>query len=190
MSIQSIKKRILEESEDKAKEKLAIAEEQKSKILQEASDKIENIKVDMDAKAKKEANLVVERRKSTTNLEKRKLVLSAKNDVIEDVFKEAKKTIINMDKKEYIDLLMKKLEKINAKDGELMLNKKDYDSLKSDLEEHLKNKGVNLSSKIVNIDGGFILKQGNIYFNASIEEFLNSEKKELIADVVKELFVK
>ena len=82
--------------------------------------------------------------------------------------------------------------RLSQRRGVLLLNKKDLDRIPSDFGEKVNQvatkKGgmIDISQDTVDIDGGFILKYGNIEINSSFEALFDENKEEL-TDIVNNL---
>ena len=76
-----------------------------------------------------------------------------------------------------------------------MLSEKDLSRVPSDFEDKAnvvatkKGGTVELSKEAVNIDGGFILKYGNIEINSSIDALFEENEEKLVDIVNSTLFV-
>lgn len=176
-----------------------------SKIELEAKEKADKIikqgEIDADKKLnelkqsfenKKQESF--KRCKSTAELEKRKRVLIAKQEIINSVIAKAKETLVQADEKKYFDNIIKMVEKYSlSQDGEIIFNEKDLNRLPKDLQNNIDNivskKGgsLKISKETRSIDSGFILSYGGIEENCSFTALFNSANDEL-KDLVHNLF--
>lgn len=118
------------------------------------------------------------------------ILLETKQFLIEDILRKAKVKLLIQGKEDYFDTLLKLLEKsVQADKGELMLNEKDMGRIPSDFEAKAnavatkKGGTVELSKNTVDIEGGFILKYGNIEINSSFDAIFDENRDELM-DIV------
>ena len=118
------------------------------------------------------------------------ILLETKQFVIDDVLRKAKIKLLIQGKEEYFETLLKLLEKsVQADKGELMLSEKDMGRVPSDFESKAnvvatkKGGTVVLSKNTVDIEGGFILKYGNIEINSSFDAIFDENRDELM-DIV------
>lgn len=131
---------------------------------------------------------------SAAQLEKRRRILIAKQEIIAAVIYKAKETLVQADEKQYFENIIKMVEKYSlSQDGEIIFNDKDLKRLPKDLQKKIDNaaakNGGNLkiSKETRQIDGGFILSYGGIEENCSFTALFNSADNEL-KDLVHNLF--
>ena len=187
MSIESITKRILGEAQAYADERKAEAQAQKDKILADARIEADKIEADAKARAAEDSRLVVERRQSVAGLESRKMKLNAKQEVIHESFEKALEKMLSMSEKDYLAFISRQLEAFGDKEGEILLNAEDYKKYGAKIASGLKG-GLKLGEETADIRGGFILKQGDIFINNSIEKLLADKKGELTGVIAAKLF--
>ena len=174
MSVEKITARILQEAQDEAAALKAKAEAERAAMLQKAKDEAAMQTLTMQQKAQTDALLLKERRKSVAELEARKLRLSAKQEMIETAFDEAAEQLVHMDQEEYKKFLLSLLAPYYKQVGEIVLNERD----KKNLERKL----------MADIKGGFILRQGCVSINASVEKLLEQVKKDITVQIAETLF--
>ena len=112
----------------------------------------------------------------------------AKQEALEETFQEAAEKIAALDGSVYLDFIVKTLEPYREEGGEISLNARDYANLKDSLEKALAGSKLTVGAEQANIAGGFILKQGKLYLNASLEKILETEKKQMTGEVAGILF--
>ena len=185
MSIENITARILEEAKAEAEAVLGAAREEADKLMAEVKKEAETSSAAMAKKAVNDAKILKERKSSVAELEGRKMILAAKQELIEQSFAEAKKELALLPEEEYISYLLEGLKGFEK--GEVLLSGKDRAALGEKLAARLP-EGLSLSEETADIDGGFILRDGNISLNGSLEAVLNAGKKELTGKVAGILF--
>lgn len=142
----------------------------------------------MAKKAEEDAEILLERRNSVAELEARKMRLALKQDVIEETFMEALAQIEAMEPEMYMDFLLRHLLPYREEGGIVSLNERDGAALKGKLADALKDTKLTVGEEKANIRGGFILKQGNVFVNGSLEKILETEKKQITAQIAGILF--
>ena len=187
MSIESIIKRIEDEAKAYGKDVKAKATSEKKAILADARIEADKIKAEAEARADKESKLLVERRESVAGLESRKMKLQAKQEVIAESFEEAFKKLLNMDEAAYLDFFKNQLAAFEKDGGEVLLNAADNKKYGAKVKKLL-GKNLTLSDEAANIKGGFILKQGDISINCSLEKLLEDKKEEMTSEIAAKLF--
>ncbi len=133
---------------------------------------------------------------SQIGMQRRQVILLAKQEIIKDVIDRAYGRIRAMDPQRYFGMLEKQIEKnAHAKAGEIVLGEADLKRMPADFEKRAddaakKNGGtLKLSKKPAAIRDGFLLRysdeqgDGGIDENCTLEAILN-EKKEELTDLV------
>lgn len=195
--INKIKERILDEARLQAEETIKRAEKEASEILDTAKKDAETKKNQTIEKAKEEAIKVGQRLKVVAELEARKQQLQAKQEVVEEAFKNTIKKLNTMPNDKYISIITNLIVN-SAKNGtgEIILSDKDKEKVSSDFEKKINQKlssrgsdgQVTLSKETRDINGGFILKLGNIEINNSFDTIIRMKRDEIESDVIKTLF--
>ncbi|MBR3766832.1 MAG: V-type ATP synthase subunit E [Clostridia bacterium] len=137
--------------------------------------------------AKKEAQLLIQKAHSSAAANERRILLSAKVELIEDILSKTLHKLHNLDTPSYFTVLKKLAEK-NALEGKgiMYLSERDLNRMPSDFSSSLKE--IEISSEPYNISDGFILKYGDIEVNCTFSAMLNSSKEELKAVAGEMLF--
>ena len=185
MSIEKITARILQEAKDEAASLVSAAEKEVSDRLAEANAQAMDIAAKSNAKAKEDAETIKERKKSVAELEARKMILAAKQEMIEKSFGEAVKDLAAMPEPKYLDFLAEQLS--GYEKGELILSAKDQAAIGEKLAARLP-EGITLSKETADIAGGFILRDGQVSVNGSLEAILENVKKDITAQIAVVLF--
>ncbi len=172
---------------------ISAAEESAKKLIDKAGQDCDNYLAAANDRLDKK--LAGENKKTVSQCEQaeRLILLKAKQDIIDSMIVKAKAKLLILEKEEYFNNLLKLLEKqAQSEKGVLLLNKKDLDRIPSDFGEKVNQvatkKGgmIDISQDTVDIDGGFILKYGNIEINSSFEALFDENKEEL-TDIVNNL---
>lgn len=188
MSIESITARIRNEAETYSEDQKAKAEEVKNAGLEDARREAKELKAAKKKNAEEDSKLLKARRESVADLEARKMQLSAKQELIEESFDEALNKLLSLSPDEYIKFVKDQLKEFEGEAGEVLLNSADKEKHGKALEKELKGTSLTLGDETANIKGGFILRRGNITFNASLEKLLENEKIEMTSEIAGMLF--
>ena len=170
------------------------------KILNEIKSDAEKEAAEIIAEAEKAAEAAKSKAQAKcdeyTSVSDEKLVLlKTKQEIIEEVLNKAKNKILNQDADKYFESLLVLLDKYALPEkGILFLNSKDLARVPDDFETLANNKAtknggmLDISKDTVDIDGGFILKYGNIEINASLDAIFDENRDELVDTVNDILF--
>ena len=181
-NLENLTQKILEDGKVEAAK---IQEESKSSNddiinskIKEANEKAEKI----INKANNEAVLIKERVQSEAELKARDTRLRAKREILEKTFNLAREGLKNIDEKRYINFLKSNLEGLDLKDSEVLIVPEKF-------KEAVKKAGIRLNvSEGESVDSGFLIKDGNIVINYSVESLLDFMREEIEGEVAKKLF--
>lgn len=175
--------------------KLTEARQQAENIIREAE---ENAKQESDIilqKANQKATDIIERAKSSAGLQKRKTILSAKQQIIEEAIQKTKDTLKSLSDEEYFDLIFKMVSKYaQPKTGQIIFSLRDLERIPADFEQQInqaimpRGGSLTISSENRPIDGGFVLVYGDIEENCTFTAVLRSKYDILQDKVHKYLF--
>ena len=186
MSIEKITGRIMQEAKDEAAALTNAAREEAEARLAEAKAQAEAIQKDLAAKAAQDAATLKERKNSVAELEARKLILGAKQEMIEKSFEEAAKQLADMPADKYLNFILGQLK--GCTEGEVVLSKKDLGRIGEALGAKLAGTGLKVSRETADIAGGFIMKKGDVTVNGSLESSLDAVRKQITAQIAGVLF--
>ena len=192
MSIENITADILNDAKKIAEESLANAEKRKQEIMNNAKNEVEVIKRTVAQKSAKDAEDLKSRKISAAGLQKRKMILDAKQESIKKSYDAALTKLKTMPEDEYLSFLSQEILKIPNSEGTIVLNAKDRENIGEKLvkavNEKLGAEKVTLSNKTVQAGGGFVLKRGKVEINSTFEALLDSMKDELTGEIANVLF--
>lgn len=127
-----------------------------------------------------------------TRMELSKQYLAAKGILLDKVFVKAAQQIKALDDNKYAELMAGLMEKaIETGDEEVIAGKNDSridQKLIELVNSKLDSGNLRLSTEKADIDGGFILKRGNVKTNVSIEVLISSARNELEIEIANEMF--
>lgn len=190
MSIEQIKDKILESAQQDARRIFDKAKmESRAKVYE--AQRIADIKIrEAKEKAIGDATRLKSRKESMANLEARKMHLATKQEVISACFEEALAELRKLPEDRYLQLLGHKLEEMDYREGEIVLNKSDRDAIGEKLLEQVNRDGRHfvLSSDTLDALGGFVLRIGRIELDSTLEMMVSSVREAVMPEVVSALF--
>lgn len=129
--------------------------------------------------------------KSKVELEIRNAILKKRREEIDITVDMVHNYLLNLNDIEYFNALYKLASSLKGMNGEIYLNAKDLKRVPSDFEEQIKKAGLDavLSQKTADIDGGFILKNGDIEENMAFSAIISARRDEIEDLINRELFV-
>lgn len=136
------------------------------------------------------------RAESAALLHEKKLILNAKQQIIDNVITSAKKSLVILPDKEYFDVIIKMIKK-HALDqsGQIIFSTKDRKRLPNDFENVIRTALVDkngasltISEETGDFDGGFILIYGSVEENCSFDALFFAAREGLQDKVCALLF--
>ena len=195
MSVEKITSKILEDARAQADAITGDAKLRADGIIKDAQEKAEKLLEDYKARGEEEKGKLIDRKKSVADIDGRKLTLEVKQRIIDKTFALASEKIASMDEDKYIDFLVGKIEKSGIKDGDVVMNSQQREKIGPKLVDELNKRisgaedgGFTLSEETRKMVGGFMIKQGQVYMNGTLENLLEEEQGEIISSVVEKLF--
>lgn len=175
---------ITAEAESTAKEIISAAEKKAEEIISDKAKEAEKQAETIAAEAHKKAELTESTGNSAAQLVLRDARLTKKRELIEKALSEVIVGINGYDDKTYFDCLLR-LAKKNAMSGkgEMLLSARDLSRDKGDFVKALEELSVTLSDTPADINGGFILRYGDIIINCELSAVMR-EKRDEITDAV------
>ncbi|HOQ08080.1 MAG TPA: V-type ATP synthase subunit E family protein [Clostridiales bacterium] len=209
-----IKDKILEDARIKAKAILDQAEQEVRSIMEQASEEAALKKAELLEKAKADGEQMYRRMLAVAGLEGRKMLLGARQEMIDAAFSKAMEKIVGLPDRQYQELLEKMIAEAAAgyrdpsvkADGtdspqaefsaEVLLSAKDaarvdgnfIDNINKRLAASGKKGTISLSGERIRTVGGFILKIGDMEINSTFEILFAMLRTELESEVVRILF--
>ncbi len=159
-------------------------------IIAKGKEDAAKVKAESDAKTQQKASQIKAANKSRGELEQRNALLRKRRLEIDITYDAIYKYLLNLDGENYFNIIYKLLKKLGNIQGIIYLNKKDLDRLPADFSQKLESLGVKaqLGENAVDIDGGFILKNGDIQENMSFSALLSSNRDSIEDLINRELF--
>ena len=177
------------EAKTEAEKITAEAEKQAAEITAAAKAEAETDAEKMRADAEKKAELIINSGKSSAGLLKRDTALNCRRELIEKALITVADTVNAYSDRDYFDFLLTliKKEKPNSK-GEVYLSVKDKARDTASFESELEALGLTLSDNFADINGGFILKYGDIQINGELSALIHEKRDVLTDELNKALF--
>ena len=191
MSLAQITEKIRNDAQKEADEILSKAKAQADFITQKAGQECDEIKAGFDARFEAERPEIMKRREIVANLDVEKMMLRAKRDLIEDVYRGGLAKMAELPKDEYLNFCASLLdeavssrdEKVTVGAGEKYIDREWLDAYNG---EHGSN--LELSEERADIAGGFILVRGRTSIDCSWDMLIKVLQEKQESDVVKRLF--
>lgn len=156
-------------------------------LLNAAKEECDALEKSLNARTEEKVALVKSRGESAAALAKRKKFLSARQDIIGETLEAARKAMLELPADEYFATLGKMLDKYALSEpGTVVLTAQDKDRIPAEFKANLDKKNLKISADSAAIDGGFILKYGDIEENCSFEALFAAEK-ETLQDKIRDL---
>ena len=180
---------IAEESKAQADKINSDAEKQAADIIAAAREEAESEAEKIKAEAEKKAELIINSGKSSAELLKRDTALKCRRGLIEKALITVADTVNAYGDKDYFNFLLTliKKEKLNGK-GEVYLSVKDKARDTASFKSELEALGFTLSDNFADINGGFILKYGDIQINGELSALIHEKRDVLTDELNKALF--
>ena len=177
------------EAKTEAEKITAEAEKQAAEITAAAKTEAETDAGKIRAAAEKKAELIINSGKSSAELLKRDTALKCRRGLIEKALITVADTVNAYSDKDYFDFLLTliKKEKLNGK-GEVYLSVKDKARDIAAFKSELSALDLTLSDTFADINGGFILKYGDIQINGELSALIHEKRDVLTDELNKALF--
>ena len=146
-----------------------------------------------DAAGKEAAQRQAERLESAAQMEAKQMLLAAKQSCLDEAFEKARQQLLDLPDGQYSDLLAKIAAKASRSGKEeIILSAKDNKRVGAKVVEKantiLKNGKLTLSGETREMDGGLILRDGQVEVNCAFETQLRVLREEMTAEVASILF--
>lgn len=166
------------------------AEKKSEEIIKNASVQAEKNAKGIELSASKRAESLNNIASSNASLVSRNTVLKAKREQLDKTIDGMKQYILSLDNNRYFELIYRMAKSVSASGGEVLLNERDLSRLPSDFEEELASRGVKakVCKAPADISGGFILRDGNIEINCSVDSVIDDKRNEIEDFINESLF--
>ena len=159
-------------------------------IIAKGREEAAKVKAELDSKTRQKASQIKAANKSRGELEQRNALLRQRRLEIDITYDAIYKYLLNLDGEDYFNIIYKLLKKLGGNQGVIYLNQNDLNRLPADFSQKLESLGIKaqLGENAVDIDGGFILKNGDIEENMSFSALLSSNRDSIEDLINRELF--
>ncbi|MFV0496991.1 MAG: V-type ATP synthase subunit E [Candidatus Fimivivens sp.] len=187
--LENITDKILTDAKDKADAIIVEAEQNAAKIL---SDSKKCAQAEVEAIVKASATHcadVEEKARLVSELEGRKLVSNARQQMISRTFEMALEQLLSLPQAEYRQLLISLANEVLADEqgGEILLNAKDYAAHGQALAQALDGQAT-LAQDTAPIVGGLIIRRQKIEYNCALDVLVRMVSEKVAPDVSSALF--
>ncbi len=188
-SSEKILAEIRDGAQAEAEKIIADAENRAAEIIAAAKAEAETEAEKIKAEAEKKAELIINSGKSSAELLKRDTALNCRRELIEKALTAVTEAVNAYSDKDYFDFLLTliKREKLCGK-GEVYLSAKDKNRDTAAFKSELNALDITLSDTFADINGGFILKYGDIQINGELSALIREKRDQLVDEVNKTLF--
>ncbi|MDL2327123.1 V-type ATP synthase subunit E [Ruminococcaceae bacterium OttesenSCG-928-A11] len=161
------------EAEAEAKKTVADAQAEAEGILNEAKAASDAKAAKIAAQAAADVKDIERSRESAIALQRRQRSLAQKQALLAETLQKAQDSLYDLPEAAYFDLLVKLAAKAaQPAEGEMLLSEKDAARLPKDFEDKLKaalpaGASLSISKQTRPLDGGFVLKYGDVEENGS-----------------------
>ncbi len=168
-----------------------------AQVMAEYEAKANELYTQRMAKGSKDVELRAQRLDAAADMESRKAILAFKQDMVSEAFAQAVDAMVSMPRERYVEFLASQAAAAAiCGEGEVLFSEKDRPEVGAAIIKRanslLKEKGIHgclsLSDEFANIPGGFILRQGNIEVNCSVDTLVALYRSSLSSQVAEILF--
>ncbi|NLZ38071.1 MAG: V-type ATP synthase subunit E [Firmicutes bacterium] len=194
---EKLKEKIIADATGEAEALLANARAKEAEILAQAEEEAAAKTAKIKATVEKQINELRSRYQTIAELDARKAILAAKEELIEDTFKQALARLQSMETKAYQELMSTML-LAAAQTGteEIIVSATDKErfsaellsAVNAELARQGKQGKLTLAAETRETQGGFILRAENIEINCSFAALLRMQREELEPEVAAILF--
>lgn len=181
--------KILSDAENKAQEIAHAAETYAVSVKEQAEEWAQNYSAEQEKGLRTETAEIIARRKIVAELDAKKVLLKAKQDVIDEIYLKAEKKLCKTDKKTYLAVVLQKIEEF-ADEGDEVILSKDGVLTEKDVSESevFKSKKLSISKTIGKFIGGVMLVGKVSDKNLTFHEIIFNEKEHNAPIIAKKLF--
>lgn len=188
--------KILESIRQESEERIAAVTAEADKVYREAIAKAEKqaeeIRHSGEHKVQLQSEKLIKAYKSRAELEKRNALLKAKRTEIEKAIEHIHEYLLSMPENEYFEYIIKLAATLDSTDGVMYFNSKDLKRMSKGFRIAMLDHNVTAAISDIpddSIDGGFILKNGDIEENMTFSAIIADRREELEDIIGRELFL-
>lgn len=194
--LEKILKHIEDDAAAAAESIVKQAQDEADKMLADAKEDSGKKCADIAERSRNDIQACLSRAESAALLKEKKLILSAKQQIINEVIAKAKESLLELPDKEYFDVIIRMVKKYAlGQAGQILFSKADRKRLPEQFEAVLQSAlsdtegaTITVSERTGDIDGGFILLYGDVEENCSFDALFFASKETLQDKVYDILF--
>lgn len=191
--IEKITARIETDAKSEIAEILREGEEKAARIRADYQAQADAAAKEADAAGKDAAKRQAERLEGAAEMEAKKMLLAAKQSCMDEAFSMAREKLLSLPDGQYSDLLAKIAAKASRSGKEeIILSPKDKERVGAKVGEKvnmlLKNGKLTIADETREMDGGLILRDGQVEVNCAFETQLRVLRESMTAEVAAILF--
>lgn len=181
--LEKIINQIIEEADAAAAEKRTQGEQEAERILREAREQAEKEAQRMEEKTADEAAAYQARVESSCDMQRRTLLLKARQEIICDMIGEAYRSLCEADTEQYFGALERLLENsVQPRAGVMVLSAQDLERIPQGFAENVEKIAVShggtlrIASESGNLENGFVLIYGGIEENCTLKAVFDAAR--------------
>ncbi|NLY89815.1 MAG: hypothetical protein GX085_09410 [Firmicutes bacterium] len=188
---------ILEDARKEAEQIRKKGRAEAEKLRSEYKEKAEHLREEIMSRRQRQAAEEKNRRKIQAQMDAGRELLAAKNQLVEEVFQALKKRLAGMKDEDYRQLLRKLiLQAVETGEEKLFFSVPDCrwlgEAFLAELNQELERQGrkgaLTYGEAAADLSGGFILQQGKIIQNFSLENLVEMKRDDLLPEIGRRLF--
>ena len=172
---------IKEDAENEAQDILSKAKKEGQELIEDRKKEAEKKAQAIILAAENQADLYKKNSEITANRQARDIKITAQNDVVKAILEKLKEKLKTISDKDYKKYVLKSLENIKAKDGQILLQEGKKELFKAD-----ELKGYKISSE--SVEEGFVVKSGKIEYDNRFSSLIDYKKDEFERQIIEEIF--
>ncbi len=187
--------KILSSIKKESEERIAAITEDADRVYNEAIEnaekQAEEIRHSGEYRIKVQSEKILKSYKSRAELERRNAILKTKRELIEKAYRHIHEYMLGLADKEYFELVAGLASSLGKTNGILYFNSRDLKRLPKDFKKTLCGGKAEIEISAVpddGIDGGFILRNGDVEENMTFSAVLADRREEIEDMISKELF--
>lgn len=188
MGGQDIVQRIISDAEKEAENIISDAESKAAKTVAEASARAERIKTGNAAEVAERAKSIADGKAATARLDGAKIFLGEKRGVIDEVYARALKKLNELKEGDAVYLANRLLNQFAEEGDEIVFAENFRYAQKVAALDVVKEKGLKVSSKRAELDGGFVLSGKICDKDVSYGALLAADREQKQAQIATEIF--
>lgn len=188
MSKQAIVERIISDAENAAKAIISAAENSAAETVAEAEERARRNMLGTEAEIAEKSKAIFDGKSATARLDSAKILLAEKRRAIDEIYAQALKKLLALEKAEAVKLALSLLEEY-AEDGDEIVFAASFRYASSVAElDVVKAKKLKVSPKTENVNGGFILRGKISDKDLSYGALLQKDREERQAEIAVQIF--